>query len=61
MLEILQSAKFVGFTHIVNSANKALVESHCVGCGSWIATGPREKYLEIAESAHNCSADGVSI
>jgi hypothetical protein len=40
--------------HIVIAVNKALVESHCVGCGTWIAAGPSEKYLEIAESAHHC-------
>jgi hypothetical protein len=42
------------FLHITILVNKTLVESKCVSCGSWIAAGPDEKYLAIAESAHQC-------
>lgn len=42
------------FMHIVNSANQTLVESRCMACGSLVAAGKHKKYLEIAESAHQC-------
>ena len=42
------------FMHITMALNKALIESQCVRCGSWIAAGPDEKHLAIAESVHRC-------
>jgi len=44
------------FMHITISVNQALIESQCVSCGSWIAAGRDEKYLAIAELAHQCPA-----
>jgi hypothetical protein len=53
----MSSAQFMTFRHNLNSTNKDLVESHCEGCGSWIAAGPQEQYLKIAESAHHCPVE----
>jgi hypothetical protein len=47
------------FTHMVNSVSKIVVESHCASCGRLIAAGPYTEYLQIAESAHRCSANSV--
>jgi hypothetical protein len=58
MLEFVASAKLLQFMHIVNSATKTLVESHCVSCGRLIAAAPRRACLQIAESAHRCLARG---
>jgi hypothetical protein len=44
------------FVHAAVSVNRCLIESQCVSCGSWIAAGPDEQYLAIAESAHHCAA-----
>jgi hypothetical protein len=42
------------FMHVTIPVNKALIESQCVSCGSWVAAGPNEKSLAIAELAHHC-------
>ncbi len=42
------------FVRFVIDENKALIESQCVSCGSWVAAGPDEKRLAIAELAHHC-------
>jgi hypothetical protein len=52
MLKLMLPGKFM---QAVIAANRALVESHCVSCGSWIAAGLQLRYLEIADSAHHCS------
>ena len=44
------------FVRAAVSVNRGLIESQCVSCGSWIAAGPDEQYLAIAESAHHCAA-----
>jgi predicted molibdopterin-dependent oxidoreductase YjgC len=44
----------VQFMHFVMAANKALIESQCVSCGTWVAAGPDESRLAIAELAHHC-------
>jgi hypothetical protein len=58
MFQLMASAKLLQFIHVVNSANKTLVESHCVSCGRLIAAAPRRACLQIAESAHRCLARG---
>jgi len=44
----------IQFMHLIIAANKALIESQCVRCGSWVAAGPDENRLVIAELAHRC-------
>ena len=44
----------VQFMHFVMAANQALIESQCVKCGTWVAAGPDENRLAIAELAHRC-------
>ena len=61
MLTDMTPAQLMRFIHIVNSANRTVLESRCIACGSLVAASQGEKYLNIAESAHHCPGEVVAL